>query len=131
MIDTEAVEEFQEVLRDCAPQQHGEGYRISNQQAGFLEATLQQQNWRVKAPEGWRRQTPRQTRSSHSGLPVLGRFGFGASPVPEAGRRLVADFCKRIVLAAYWLTKWVSEKRSRPKPSFDTHARTNPDFLRS
>ena len=42
LIDTGAVEELQEVLLDCAPQQHGQGYRINNKQAGFLEATSQQ-----------------------------------------------------------------------------------------
>ena len=42
VIDTGAVEELQEVLRDCAPQQHAQGYRISNTQAGFLESTLRQ-----------------------------------------------------------------------------------------
>ena len=33
VIDTGAVEELQEVLLDCAPQQHAQGYRISNTRA--------------------------------------------------------------------------------------------------
>jgi SNF2 family DNA or RNA helicase len=49
------VEELQEVLLDCAPQQHAAGYRINNTQAGFLEATLRQHgDWKVQAPAAWR-----------------------------------------------------------------------------
>ena len=51
VIDTGAVEELQEVLLDCAPQQHAQGYRINSKQAGFLEATLRQHaDWKVKRP---------------------------------------------------------------------------------
>jgi superfamily II DNA or RNA helicase len=72
VIDTEAVEDFQEVLRDCAPQQHGQGYRINNQQSGFLEATLQQhQSWRVQAPSDWKRQAARQTGQAAQQCPPL------------------------------------------------------------
>jgi len=72
LIDTEAVEEFQEVLRDCAPQQQGQGYRISNQQAGFLESTLQQHaGWRVQAPADWR-QRANQSTGSKLECPPLG-----------------------------------------------------------
>src|SRR5688500_11913837 len=42
IIDTGAVEELQEVLLDCAPQQHQNGYRIANHQAGFLSAALKE-----------------------------------------------------------------------------------------
>ena len=55
VIDTGAVEELQEVLLDCAPQQHAQGYRINSKQAGFLEATLRQHSdWNVQAPAAWR-----------------------------------------------------------------------------
>ena len=54
LLDTGAVEEFQEVLLDCAPQQHADGYRLNNVQAGFLDATLRsQQGWQVQAPAAW------------------------------------------------------------------------------
>ena len=86
VINTEAVEEFQEVLRDCAPQQHGQGYRINNQQAGFLEATLQQhQNWRVKAPERWKRQAARQTGQAAQDCPSLGDLDSVLRPYQKQG----------------------------------------------
>ncbi len=54
VIDTGAVEELQEVLLDCAPDQHPGGYRINNAQTGFLNSTLQQRpNWKVQAPTAW------------------------------------------------------------------------------
>lgn len=72
LIDTEAVDELQEVLRDCAPQQHGQGYRISNQQAGFLESSLQQHaGWRVQAPESWRERATRQSGEAKLECPPL------------------------------------------------------------
>ena len=55
VIDTGAVEDLQETLLDCAPQQDGAGYRIGSAQAGFLESTLKQHgDWRVQAPAAWR-----------------------------------------------------------------------------
>lgn len=54
VLDTGAVEELQEVLVDANPEQQAGAYRMSNAQAGFLEATLQRQPaWRVEAPAGW------------------------------------------------------------------------------
>ncbi|MGV3773542.1 MAG: DEAD/DEAH box helicase, partial [Verrucomicrobiales bacterium] len=54
LIDTGAVEELQEVLLDCSPQQHEGVYRINNQQAGFLTSAIQQQGeWTFKAPPHW------------------------------------------------------------------------------
>ena len=53
LLDTGAVEELQEVLLDCAPEQHAGGYRMDNAQAGFLDATLRKQpGWQVRAPGG-------------------------------------------------------------------------------
>jgi superfamily II DNA or RNA helicase len=73
MFDTEAVDELQEVLRDCAPQQHGQGYRISDQQAGFLESSLRQHStWRVQAPESWRERAARQSGEAKLECPPLG-----------------------------------------------------------
>ncbi len=85
-IDTEAVEEFQEVLRDCAPQQHGQGYRINNQQSGFLEATLQQhQSWRLQAPDGWKRQAARQTGQTAQQCPPLHELDSVLRPYQKQG----------------------------------------------
>ena len=61
LLDTGAVEELQEVLLDCAPQQHAQGYRLGNAQAGFLDATLQRQTgWKVQAPTDWTRRAAQQ-----------------------------------------------------------------------
>ena len=113
VIDTEAVEEFQEVLRDCAPQQHGQGYRINNQQSGFLEATLQQhQSWRVQAPDGWKRQAARQTgQTANSVRHWMSWIQCSAHTKSRASPGCC--FCDKIILAAYLLMKWVLEKRSR------------------
>ena len=72
LIDTGAVEELQEVLRDCAPEQHGQGYRLSSAQAGFLDATLRQQaSWRVAAPAAWRERAARQRGETKLECPPL------------------------------------------------------------
>jgi superfamily II DNA or RNA helicase len=61
LLDTGAVEELQEVLLDCAPRQHGQGYRLNNVQAGFLDATLRsQQGWQVQAPQAWTQRAAQQ-----------------------------------------------------------------------
>lgn len=75
VIDTEAVEELQEVLLDCAPQQHAQGYRISNKQAGFLEATLcQHADWKVSAPNAWRERAVKQSGEATLVCPPLGEL---------------------------------------------------------
>jgi superfamily II DNA or RNA helicase len=73
VIDTGAVEELQEVLLDCAPQQHAAGYRISSKQAGFLEATLRQHSdWKVQAPTAWRDRAAKQSGEAKLECPPLG-----------------------------------------------------------
>jgi superfamily II DNA or RNA helicase len=86
VIDTQAMEEFQEVLRDCAPQQHSQGYRISNQQAGFLESTLQQHpTWRVQAPAAWRDRAARQSGEAALTCPPLGNLDEVLRPYQRHG----------------------------------------------
>src|SRR5439155_1908816 len=61
VIDTGAVEELQEVLLDCAPEQHDKGYRLRQAQAGFLEASLRDKtDWQVQAPAAWRERAAQQ-----------------------------------------------------------------------
>src|SRR5581483_9626682 len=73
LIDTGALEEFTEVLRDCAPQQHATGYRFSDVQAGFLDATLRQQpGWQVQAAAGWRERAAQQSGQAKLTCPPLG-----------------------------------------------------------
>ncbi len=73
LFDTEALEELQETLRDCAPQQHGQGYRVSNVQSGFLNSTFKQKTgWRVEAPKTWRERADRQSGETRLECPPLG-----------------------------------------------------------
>src|SRR5438477_469190 len=73
VIDTGAVEELQEVLLDCAPQQNAAGYRMNNVQAGFLDATLQQHtDWKVSAPTAWRDRAAKQSGDAKLECPPLG-----------------------------------------------------------
>jgi superfamily II DNA or RNA helicase len=75
VIDTGAVEELQEVLLDCSPQQHGQGYRISSTQAGFLESTLNQHaGWKVHAPAAWRDRAAKQSGEAKLDCPPLGEL---------------------------------------------------------
>lgn len=86
VIDTGAVEELQEVLLDCAPQQHAQGYRMSNVQAGFLEATLRQHtNWKVRAPAAWRERSERQSGEAKLECPPLGNLESVLRPYQKQG----------------------------------------------
>ena len=91
VIDTGAVEELQEVLLDCAPQQHAQGYRISNTQAAFLEATLRQHaDWRVASARRLARARGQAKRRGPTGMPAARRPGTGVAALPEAGRGVAA-----------------------------------------
>lgn len=86
VIDTGAVEELQEVLLDCAPQQHAQGYRISQAQAGFLEATLRQQpHWRVQASAAWREKAAGQSGEAKLECPPLGELDSVLRPYQKQG----------------------------------------------
>ena len=86
VIDTGAVEELQEVLLDCAPQQNATGYRISSQQAGFLEATLRQHaDWKVQAPAVWRERAAKQSGEAKLACPPLGDLENVLRPYQKQG----------------------------------------------
>lgn len=86
LIDTSALEEFNEVLRDCAPQQHAKGYRFSDVQAGFLDATLRQQpGWQVQAAGGWRERASRQSGQTKLACPPLGHLEDVLRPYQKQG----------------------------------------------
>ena len=53
MLDTEALEEFKEVLQDCSPDQRDGSYRMASKQAGFLEASVQDLGWELKGGKDW------------------------------------------------------------------------------
>jgi len=86
VLDTGAVEELQEVLLDCAPQQNAQGYRIQNTQAGFLEATLRQHaEWKVAAPAAWRDRADRQSGEAKLECPPLGDLETVLRPYQKQG----------------------------------------------
>jgi len=86
VIDSGAVEELQEVLLDCAPQQNASGYRISNVQAGFLEATLKQHgDWKVQAPTAWRDRAAKQSGEAKLECPPLGDLEKVLRPYQKQG----------------------------------------------
>ena len=86
VIDTGAVEELQEVLLDCAPQQHAQGYRINSTQAGFLESTLRQHgDWRVQAPSAWRERAAKQSGETKLTCPPLGDLETVLRPYQKQG----------------------------------------------
>jgi len=86
VIDTGAVEELQEVLLDCSPQQQGQGYRISSTQAGFLESTLKQHaGWNVQAPTAWRDRAARQSGEAKLECPPLGDLENVLRPYQKHG----------------------------------------------
>ena len=86
VIDTGAVEELQEVLLDCAPQQNAAGYRINNTQAGFLEATLRQHaDWKVQAPAAWRERAAKQSGETKLECPPLGDLEPVLRPYQKQG----------------------------------------------
>jgi superfamily II DNA or RNA helicase len=86
VIDTGAVEEMQEVLLDCAPEQHAQGYRISSTQAGFLEATLRQHpGWKLQAPAAWRDRAARQSGEAKLECPPLGNLESVLRPYQKQG----------------------------------------------
>jgi superfamily II DNA or RNA helicase len=86
LIDTRALEEFNEVLRDCAPRQHEKGYRLSDVQAGFLDATLRQQpGWKVQASAAWRERATRQSGQAKLECPPLGPLEEVLRPYQKQG----------------------------------------------
>jgi len=86
LMDTGAVEEFQEVLLDCAPRQNAEGYRVSNVQAGFLDATLRSQSgWQVEAPAAWTQRTALQRGEVKLEAASLGKLDKVLRPYQKDG----------------------------------------------
>jgi superfamily II DNA or RNA helicase len=55
VFDPGLLTEFEEVLRDCTPEQRQPGrYRISNKQAGFVQAFAEENGTPLDAPPHWR-----------------------------------------------------------------------------
>ena len=55
VFDPVLLDEFDEILRDCSPEQRQPGrYRISNRQAGFVEGFAEQNGTALAAPPQWK-----------------------------------------------------------------------------
>ena len=86
LLDTGAVEELQQVLLDCAPQQHAGGYRLDNAQAGFLDATLRRQShWQVQAPLAWQQRAAQQRGEIKLDPPPLRELDSVLRPYQKTG----------------------------------------------
>ena len=86
VIDTGAVEELREVLLDCSPDQHAQGYRINSAQAGFVESTLRQQpGWQIQAPSAWRDRAAKQSGETKMSCPPLGPLESVLRPYQKEG----------------------------------------------
>ena len=89
VLDTDAIGEFQETLLDCAPRQQagtdGVRYRISQQQAGFLAGTLQDQGLSVQAPPVWQDRVRRQQGALERTCPPLGALDEVLRPYQKEG----------------------------------------------
>ncbi len=85
IIDTGAVEELQEVLLDCAPQQHSKGYRLKQTQAGFIESSLAHQGWKTQAPADWRARVAQQSGAAKLECPPLGALDAVLRPYQKHG----------------------------------------------
>jgi SNF2 family DNA or RNA helicase len=86
LLDSGAVEELQQVLLDCAPQQQSGSYRLNNVQAGFLDATLRRQaDWQVQASPAWQKRVAQQRGEIHLDPPPLGPLESVLRPYQKTG----------------------------------------------
>ena len=86
VVDSEALEEWQQALRDCAPQQQDGKYRINQAQAGFLDSTLSRHaGWKIQAPTTWREMVDQQTGQVNLACPPLGQLEEVLRPYQKHG----------------------------------------------
>ncbi len=85
IIDTGAVEELQEVLLDCNPQQTGAGYRMNATQAGFLDSTLVENGWQAAAPQAWKDRAKVLSGEAKLECPPLGSLEVVLRPYQKHG----------------------------------------------
>lgn len=86
LLDTDAVEEFQQALLDCNPRQSAGRYQIDSAQAGFITATLRDQpTWSVQAPAAWRERARVQAGAVNLDCPPLGALETVLRPYQKHG----------------------------------------------
>lgn len=91
VLDTEALGEIDEVLRDCAPEQNAIGpnggtrYRMSAAQAGYLDSSLTSAGLAVQAPTVWRERAQGQSGDAQLTCPALGPLESVLRPYQRHG----------------------------------------------
>ncbi len=86
VLDTGAVEELNQVLLDCEPDQIDGGYRIDERQAGYLAGTLFRMGFEnIAAPQEWRRRAFEQTGEADLAPPPLGDLAEVLRPYQKHG----------------------------------------------
>ncbi|HTI71471.1 MAG TPA: SNF2-related protein [Candidatus Limnocylindria bacterium] len=89
VIDTGAVEELQEVLLDCNPQQQsgsaGVRYKMSSAQAGYLENSTTEHGLTMQAPAAWSERARKQKGEAKLICPPLGNLEEVLRPYQKHG----------------------------------------------
>ena len=86
ILDTGAVEELQEVLVDCDPQQSDGAYRLASRQASFLVNTIGQSGaLKLDAPVSWRRKVIDASGEVDLKAPDLGALNETLRPYQKDG----------------------------------------------
>ncbi len=86
VLDTGAVDELNQVLLDCEPDQADGGYRIDARQAGYLSETLSRMGFEnVVAPQEWRTKALDQSGEANLDPPPLGDLNEVLRPYQKHG----------------------------------------------
>lgn len=85
--DADQLQEIQETLRDCDPEQlqAGQKLRVAATQAGFLGTTLQEQGVPIRAPNDWVRQLQEHSGERLPDCPPLGDLESVLRPYQRKG----------------------------------------------
>jgi SNF2 family DNA or RNA helicase len=85
LLDTEALDEFREVLLDCSPRQQAGSYRMDNAHAGFLQASVERCGWQAQAPLAWNQKAAVQRGQAKAEPPPLGALDSVLRPYQKQG----------------------------------------------
>jgi superfamily II DNA or RNA helicase len=86
VLDTEAIDDWQQVLADANPRQEGGRYRLDAAQAGFLDATLREQPaWQVRAPAAWSERAAPARGEARLDPPPMGALDLILRPYQKTG----------------------------------------------
>ncbi|MCD6052553.1 MAG: helicase, partial [Verrucomicrobia bacterium] len=86
LIDTEAIQELQQVLQDVSPEQQGGKYRINNAQAGFLQSSLDEAGLtKLQAPPTWQAKAFARQGVAEMPLPAVGELEKVLRPYQKQG----------------------------------------------